>query len=67
MFYVKKVQNFPAARAKSDAKGKKTVNLYRFTKNFTQSINFFTQLSDEKNTVPTSAETLEPSHLAALH
>ena len=41
MFCVKKMQNFPAARAKNDAKGKKTVNFYRITKNFTQSINFF--------------------------
>ena len=46
MFCVKEVQHFPAARAKSDAKGKKTLNFYRITKIFTQSINFFTQ--DEK-------------------
>ena len=49
---MQKVQNFPAARAKSDAKGKKTIHFYLAPKIFTQNVNFFTQLSDEKiNTV----------------
>ena len=37
--------NVPAARAKSDTKGKKTINFYRIIK---KNIIFVTQLSDEK-------------------
>ena len=48
MFSVQKVQKFPAARAKSDAKGKKTIHFNLAPKKFTQNVNFFTQLSDEK-------------------
>ena len=51
MFSVQKVQNFPAARAKSDAKGKKIIDFYLAPKIFTQIAKKNTQLSDEKKTL----------------
>ena len=50
MFSVQKVQNFPAARAKSDAKGKKTIDFYLAPKIFTQNVNFFYTTFRRKNT-----------------
>ena len=40
MFSLKKVQKFPAARAKSDAKGKKTIHFYLAPKKIAQNLTY---------------------------